>query len=255
MTITVVDDPGNTWSNWILWRRVWPANTVDSVVRVVSVITGQLCCAFSSRMTDKIQGKGVYHGSSLPECQYVPIPTHILPDLLAHTQAKLLAPQQNLRGANCATSQEDSVFRMNPHQVAMEVCAEVTPIAPVPCKINVVATAFRRALLNISDLAFAEHLGAPIPGVGEVGHQRCRFGPVVDARGILAGQGRRHHFHSAAIGAVPEARCLIDTRKLVGHSEELGLLLEQSKLRQHGPVSWVWLRVEDPFRLLIVCKM
>lgn len=253
MTIAVVNDSGNTGSNWILWRRVWPANTVDSVVRVVSVMAGQLCCAFSSRMTDKIQGKGVYHGSSLPECQDVPVPTHVLPDLLAHAQAKLLAPQQNLSGADRAASQEDSMFRMNPHQVAMEVCAEVTPVAPVPGEIHVIATALT-ALLNISDLAFTEHLGAPVPCVGEVGHQRCRFGPVVDARGILAGQGRRDHFHSEAIGPISEARCLIDTRELVGHSEVLGLLLEQGKLRQHGPVSWVWLRVEDLFCLLIVCK-
>lgn len=38
MAIAVVNDSGDTGSNWILWRRVWPANTVDIVVRVVSAI-------------------------------------------------------------------------------------------------------------------------------------------------------------------------------------------------------------------------
>lgn len=54
MAIAIVDDPSDAGANRILRRRVWPANTVDIFIRVVSVITGQLYCAFSSRVPDKI---------------------------------------------------------------------------------------------------------------------------------------------------------------------------------------------------------
>src|SRR5262245_40349725 len=94
---------------------------------------------------------------------------------------------------------------MDPHEVAVEIVLEHAPVAAVPGKVDDISALGTLGLFDIADLAFAKHLGAPVPGIGEVGDEGRRLRPVVYAGSVLARQCGRRHLHAAAVWAVPEA--------------------------------------------------
>lgn len=56
---------------------------------------------------------------------------------------------------------------MDPHEVIVDVVGEDWSLAAMPCEEDKIA--FRRwMLLDISDLALAEHLSPPVPRIAEV---------------------------------------------------------------------------------------
>ena len=106
----------------------------------------------------------------LPECQNVAVAAHVLADLITHLQAHGLAPEQDLGARDSAGTEEDGLLRVDPHQVAVKVGLEETPISAVPRKKDKVALVVLE-LLDIAHLALAEDLGAPVLGIGDVRDQ------------------------------------------------------------------------------------
>ena len=136
----------------------------------------------------------------------------------------------------------------------MQVGLEQPPIPAVPGKVDAVAVAVLD-LLDVAHLALAEDLGAPVPGVGDVGDERGVLGAVVEARRVLARQRRRRHLDAAAVGPVGEARRLAHAAELVALADQLGLLLEQLELGQLRPLGGVLFGLEDVGDLFVVCAV
>ena len=91
-----------------------------------------------------------------PKGQYVAVPTHVSPNLVAHAQAHVPTSQQEFCSAHGSSSKENDVLCINPHQLGPEVMRELLAISAVPGKIDNVASTLVLDFLNVPRFTLAE---------------------------------------------------------------------------------------------------
>lgn len=168
----------------------------------------------------------------------------MLAQLVRGSKATLVGAQQNLGRAKGTGTEDNNVSSDEQGSSGRAVLVQESFSGLLlPLEIDDIGRLLLGLLLGVLDtdnIAAGEDLSAMVPCVGNVVHQGGVLAPVVDAGGIVAGEGRGLLVDTSRVERILEVDCDRWADKLVVYTSAFGLGLECGELGKHRPVLWVW---------------